>query len=122
MITDVDGNEYFAMLENIQKMSTYAAVFDDLEGRPLVRQTSNATSDTRRCLNYRRQRALHYRNPNNKKFYPFLFLEVHPMKGLLLYRSFDDEEMLKPHPLIAQNAWLEFMLVCCTPVMRCGLR
>ena len=70
--------------------------------------------------NYAGQRPLKERDIDNKKVFPFSYLEILPMKGEYHYRYFDDKDQLDPPRMIAQNPWLGFMVVCCTPMVRCG--
>ena len=59
-----------------------------------------------------------------EKIYPFSYLEVNQQKGKFAYKfyEYEDGEMkLEERPkLIAQNGWLGFMTIWCTPMTRCG--
>lgn len=128
VITDVDGNEFFVLLDLKGGMGSYEAVFGDLEGRRLVCVKRHICRQFWRdgyyfCTyykNYPGQRALKEKDCEGKKVYPFSYLEFHPMKGMFFYREFDDLEQLRDPRLIGQNPWLGFMLACCTPLLRFG--
>ena len=108
-------------------MRSYEAVFGDLDGRRLVcvkRHIIKAFwKDGFYFCTYRPnwpgQKALHERDVDNKKVYPFSYLQITPMKGRFFYRLFQGEELGKVK-LVAENPWLGFMAVCCTPMIRCG--
>lgn len=59
-----------------------------------------------------------------EKIYPFSYLQVNQQKGKFAYffYEFEDGEMkLEERPkLVAQNGWLGFMTIWCTPMTRCG--
>jgi hypothetical protein len=61
---------------------------------------------------------------HTEKLYPFSYLEVNQQKGKFAYYfyEFEDGEMkLEERPkLVAQNGWLGFMTIWCTPMVRCG--
>lgn len=128
MITDVDGNEIFVVLEQTNEMRSYEVVFGDLEGRRLVCVKRHLMKAFWRdgfyfCTywpNYPGQKALSDRDCDNKKVYPFSYVEIQPLKGKYLYRHFDGHERLKAPRMVSQNPWLGFMTVCCTPAMRFG--
>jgi len=128
VITDVDGNEIFVVIEQTNQMRSYEVVIGDLDGRRLVCVKRHLMKAFWRdgfyfCTyrpNYPGQKALTDRDIDNKKVYPFSYLEVQPLKGIFLYRHFDAYEQLKPPRLVSQNPWLGFMTVCCTPLMRFG--
>lgn len=128
VITDVDGNEMYVLLDQENKMRSYQAVFGDLEGRRLVCVKRHLTKAFWKdgyyfCTyrpNYPNQRPLKDRDLDNKKIYPFSYLELEPMKGRFYYKYFDDDQQLGPTRLFAENPWLGFMMVCCSPVLRCS--
>lgn len=118
----------FVLLDQTQEMRSYEAVFGDLEGRRLVcikRHLMQAFWKDGYYLctykpNYRGQQPLKERDVDNKKVYPFSYLQVNPMKGRFFYRYFDNHEGLGAPRMRADNPWLGFMVVCCTPMVRCG--
>jgi hypothetical protein len=59
-----------------------------------------------------------------EKVYPFSYVDHNPQKGKFQYKfyTFEDGEMkLEERPkLIAQNGWIGFMTIWCTPMTRCG--
>lgn len=61
---------------------------------------------------------------HTEKVYPFSYLDVNQQKGKFAYKfyEFEDGEMkLEERPkLVAQNGWLGFMTIWCTPMTRCG--
>ena len=57
---------------------------------------------------------------DNKKVYPFSYLQIVPMKGRFFYRIFEGGDELGKVKMVAENPWLGFMTVCCTPMIRCG--
>lgn len=128
MITDVDGNEIFVVVEQTNEMRSYEVVIGDLDGRRLVCVKRHLVKAFWRdgfyfCTyrpNYPGQKALSDRDIDNKKVYPFSYLEIQPLKGIFYYRHFDAYEQLKPPRLTSQNPWFGFMTVCCTPMMRFG--
>lgn len=128
VITDVDGNEIFVIVEQTNEMRSYEIVLGDLDGRRLVCVKRHLMKAFWRdgfyfCTyraNYPGQKALTDRDIDNKKIYPFAYLEIHPMKGRFIYRHFDRKEKLKPPRMISTNPWFGFMVVCCTPLMRFG--
>ena len=128
MITDYEGTEMFVLLDQTQEMRSYEAVFGDLEGRRLVCIKRHLIKAFWRdgyylCTykpNYQGQRPLAERDVDNKKVFPFSYLQVNPMKGRFFYRYFDNQEGLGPPRMRAMNPWLGFMIVCCTPMVRCG--
>jgi hypothetical protein len=128
VITDVDGNERYVLLDQENKMRSYQAVFGDLEGRRLVCVKRHLTRAFWRdgfyfCTyrpNYPNQRPLKDRDLDNKKIYPFSYLQLEPMKGRFYYKYFDDDQQLGPTRLFAENPWLGFMMVCCSPLLRCS--
>lgn len=128
MITDTDGNEIYVLLDQTNSMRTYEAIFGDLEGRKLCCVRRHITRAFWKdgyyfCTyrpNYPNQRPLIDRDVDNKKVFPFAYLQVFPVKGRFLYRVYDSKEELDPPRLVAQNPWLGYMSVCCTPVVRFG--
>lgn len=128
VITDVDGNEIFVILEQTNEMRSFEVIFGDLEGRKLVCVKRHLMKAFWRdgfyfCTyrpNYPGQKPLTDRDVGNKKVYPFSYLEIQPLKGRFLYRHFDNQERLKPPRMLSQNPWVGFMMVCCTPLMRFG--
>lgn len=128
VITDVDGNEIFVVLEQTNEMRSFEVIFGDLEGRKLVCVKRHLMKAIWRdgfyfCTyrpNYPGQKPLSDRDIGNKKVYPFSYLEIQPLKGRFLYRHFDNQERLKPPRMLSQNPWVGFMMVCCTPLMRMG--
>jgi len=128
VITDYEGTEMFVLLDQTQEMRSYEAIFGDLEGRRLVCIKRHLIQAFWRdgyylCTykpNYQGQRPLQERDVDNKKVYPFSYLQVNPVKGRFFYRYFDNQEGLGPPRMRAMNPWLGFMVVCCTPMIRCG--
>lgn len=128
VITDIDGNEIFVILEQTNEMRSFEVIFGDLEGRKLVCVKRHLMKAFWRdgfyfCTyrpNYPGQKPLKDRDVGNKKVYPFSYLEIQPLKGRFLYRHFDNQERLKPPRMLSQNPWVGFMMVCCTPLMRFG--
>jgi hypothetical protein len=128
VITDVEGNEIFVILEQTNEMRSFEVIFGDLEGRKLVCVKRHLMKAFWRdgfyfCTyrpNYPGQKPLTDRDVGNKKVYPFSYLEIQPLKGRFLYRYFDSQERLKPPRMLSQNPWVGFMMVCCTPLMRFG--
>ena len=109
-------------------MRSYEAVFGDMYGRRLVcvkRHLLKAfwCDGYYFCTyqpNYPGQRALKETDCDNKKVYPFSYLEVYPLKGRYVYRLFGSDEKLRAPRMVAMNPWYGFMTVCCTPLMRSG--
>lgn len=128
VITDYEGTEMFVLLDQTQEMRSYEAVFGDLDGRRLVCIKRHLMQAFWRdgyylCTykpNYKNQRPLAERDVDNKKVYPFSYLQVNPIKGRFFYRYFDNQEGLGPPRMRAMNPWLGYMIVCCTPMVRCG--
>jgi hypothetical protein len=128
VITDYEGTEMFVLLDQVQHMRSYEAIFGDLDGRRLVCIKRHLISAFWRdgyyfCTyqpNYKHQKPLIERDVDNKKVYPFSYLQVNPMKGRFYYRLFDNQEGLSPPKMRAENPWLGFMVVCCTPIVRTG--
>ena len=128
VITDYEGTEMFVLLDQVQEMRSYEAIFGDLDGRRLVCIKRHLISAFWRdgyyfCTyqpNYKNQRPLLERDVDNKKVYPFSYLQVNPMKGRFYYRLFDNQEGLSPPKMRAENPWLGYMVVCCTPLVRSG--
>lgn len=128
VITDQDGNEMFVLLDQINEMRSYEAVFGDLDGRRLVCVKRHVIKQFWRdgfffCTyrpNFPSQTPLHEKDIDNKKLYPFAYLQISPLKGRFFYRIFDGEDDLSKPKLVAENPWLGFMVVCCTPMIRCG--
>jgi hypothetical protein len=118
----------FVLLDQTQEMRSYEAVFGDLEGRRLVCIKRHVIKAFWKdgyyfCTyrpNYPGQLPLKDRDIDNKKVYPFSYLQVNPMKGRFFYRYFDNQGGLSPPKMRADNPWLGFMVVCCTPMVRCG--
>jgi hypothetical protein len=118
----------FVLLDQVQQMRSYEAIFGDLDGRRLVCIKRHLISAFWRdgyyfCTykpNYKNQRPLLERDVDNKKVYPFSYLQVSPMKGRFYYRMFDNQEGLSPPKMRSENPWLGFMVVCCTPMVRTG--
>jgi hypothetical protein len=128
VITDYDGNEMFVLLDQDNGMRSYEAVFGDLDGRRLVCVKRHLQRAFWRdgfyfCTykpNYAGQRPLTEHDVDNKKLYPFSYLQVSPLKGRFFYRLFNADEELDAPKMKAENQWLGFMSVCCTPAVRCG--
>jgi hypothetical protein len=128
VITDYDGNEMFVLLDHTNEMRSYEAVFGDLDGRRLCCVKRHLQRAFWRdgyyfCTykpNYAGQRALTERDVDNKKLFPFSYLQVSPLKGRFFYRLFNADEELDAPRFKAENQWLGFMSVCCTPAVRCG--
>jgi hypothetical protein len=128
VITDYEGTEMFVLLDQVQQMRSYEAIFGDLDGRRLVCIKRHLITAFWRdgyylCTykpNYKNQRPLLERDVDNKKVYPFSYLQVNPMKGRFYYRMFDNQEGLSPPKMRSENPWLGFMVVCCTPIVRTG--
>jgi hypothetical protein len=128
VITDYEGNEMFVLLDQANQMRSYEAVFGDLDGRRLVCVKRHLQRAFWRdgyyfCTyrpNYAGQRPLTEHDVDNKKLYPFSYLQVSPLKGRFFYRLFNADEELDPPRMKAENPWLGFMSVCCTPAVRCG--
>ena len=118
----------FVLLDQVQQMRSYEAIFGDLDGRRLVCIKRHLITAIWRdgyyfCTykpNYKNQRPLLERDVDNKKVYPFSYLQVSPMKGRFYYRMFDNQEGLSPPKMKSENPWLGFMVVCCTPIVRTG--
>jgi hypothetical protein len=89
VITDYEGTEMFVLLDQTQEMRSYEAVFGDLEGRRLVCIKRHVIKAFWKdgyyfCTyrpNYPGQLPLKDRDIDNKKVYPFSYLQVSPMKG-----------------------------------------
>jgi hypothetical protein len=128
VITDYEGAEMFVLLDQVQHMRSYEAIFGDLDGRRLVCIKRHLIQAFWRdgyyfCTykpNYKNQRPLLERDVDNKKVYPFSYLQVSPMKGRFYYRMFDNQEGLSPPKMRSENPWLGYMVVCCTPIVRAG--
>jgi hypothetical protein len=128
VITDTEGNEMFVLLDQTQEMRSYEAVFGDLDGRRLVCVKRHLVPQFWRdgyyfCTyqpNYTNQPALSERDCDNKKVYPFSYLQVNPLKGRFFYRYFDNQMGLQPPVMKSENPWLGFMVVCATPLVRSG--
>jgi hypothetical protein len=128
VITDWDGNEIFVLLDQTNSMGSYEAVFGDLDGRRLACVKRHLLKAFWKdgyyfCTykpNYPGQKHLEERDVDNKKLYPFSYLQCIPMKGRFFYRVFDRYGTLDPPRLRAQNPWIGFMNVCCTPFIRFG--
>lgn len=128
VITDYDGNEMFVLLDHTNEMRSYEAVFGDLDGRRLVCVKRHLQRAFWRdgfyfCTykpNYSGQKPLTERDVDNKKLYPFSYLQISPIKGRFFYRLFDANEELEAPRMRAENPWLGFMSVCCTPSVRMG--
>jgi hypothetical protein len=128
VITDYEGTEMFVLLDQTQEMRSYEAVFGDLDGRRLACVKRHLMKQFWKdgyyfCTyqpNYPGQLPLKERDIDNKKVYPFSYLQVNPMKGRFFYRYFDAQGGLMPPRMRADNPWLGFMVVCCTPMVRTG--
>jgi hypothetical protein len=128
VITDYEGTEMFVLLDQTQEMRSYEAVFGDLDGRRLACVKRHLMKKFWKdgyyfCTykpNYPGQLPLKERDIDNKKVYPFSYLQVNPMKGRFFYRYFDAQGGLMPPRMRADNPWLGFMVVCCTPAVRTG--
>jgi hypothetical protein len=128
VITDFDGNEMFVLLDQTNEMRSYEAVFGDLEGRRLVCVKRHLTKQFWRdgyyfCTyqpNYPNQAALSDRDADNKRVYPHSYVQISAMKGRFFYRLFNNDQKTGPPRLVAENPWLGFMVVCCTPSVRLG--
>ncbi|CAB9512654.1 expressed unknown protein [Seminavis robusta] len=133
VICDVDGTEWFVLMECEESMRSYEAIFGDMYGhklccvrRKMMRQVWN--DGFYFCTyrpNFPNQPPLYERDCNNKKVYPFSYLEVNQQKGKFAYRfyEYEDGEMRLEDgapKLVANNAWLGFMTIWCTPMVRCG--
>lgn len=118
----------FVLLDQDNGMRSYEAVFGDLDGRRLVCVKRHLQRAFWRdgfyfCTykpNYAGQRPLTEHDVDNKKLYPFSYLQVSPLKGRFFYRLFNADEELDAPRMKAENQWLGFMSVCCTPAVRCG--
>jgi hypothetical protein len=118
----------FVLLDQANEMRSYEAVFGDLDGRRLVCVKRHLQRAFWRdgfyfCTykpNYAGQRPLTEHDVDNKKLYPFSYLQVSPLKGRFFYRLFNADEELDAPRMKAENQWLGFMSVCCTPAVRCG--
>ena len=128
VITDYDGNEMFVLLDQTNEMRSYEAVFGDLDGRRLVCIKRHLTPQFWKdgyyfCTyqpNYVNQAALTDRDADNKRVYPFSYVQITAMKGRFFYRLFNDDQTTGPPRMMAENPWLGFMSVCCTPSVRLG--
>jgi hypothetical protein len=128
VITDDQGNEIFVLMDQAQQMRSYEAVFGDLYGRRLCCVKRHLIKAFWQdgyyfCTyqpNYPGQRALKERDCENKRVYPFGYLEVYPLKGRCVYKLFGKDDKLRAPRMVAQNPWFGFMTVCCTPLMRSG--
>lgn len=128
VITDTQGNEYFALLEMDTSMRSYEAVFSDLDGRRLVCVKRHILKAFWKdgyffCTyrpNYRGQKPYGERDLDGKKIYPHSYLELNPLKGRFAYRFVDHSRQFTRPRLFADNPWLGFMMGCCTCCMRCG--
>lgn len=132
VICDVDGVEWFVLMECEQSMRSYEAIFGDMYGHKLVcvrrKMMRQVWNDGFYVCTYRpnfpNQPPLYERDCNNKKVYPFSYIEVNQQKGKFAYKFyvFEDGEMkLEERPkLVANNGWLGFMTIWCTPMVRCG--
>lgn len=128
VITDSDGNEMFVLLDQTQEMRSYEAIFGDLEGRRLCCVKRHLQAQFWKdgyyfCTyepNYHGQRALSDRDIDNKRVYPYSYLQINPMKGRFYYRMFDNQEGLGPPKLRAEHPWLGYMVVAATPAVRTG--
>jgi hypothetical protein len=118
----------FVLLDQDNGMRSYEAVFGDLDGRRLVCVKRHLQRAFWRdgfyfCTykpNYPGQRPLTEHDVDNKRLYPFSYLQVSPLKGRFFYRLFNADEELDAPRMKAENQWLGFMSVCCTPAVRCG--
>lgn len=128
VITDDEGEEMFVLLDQTNEMRSYEAIFGDLDGRRLVCVKRHLIKAFWKdgfyfCTyrpNYFGQKPLDERDVDNKKLYPFSYLQVSTMKGRFFYCNIDNHEELEPPRLTAENPWLGYMVVCCTPFMGCG--
>jgi hypothetical protein len=128
VVTDWEGNEIFVLLDQTNTMSSYEAVFGDLEGRRLCCVKRHLLKAFWKdgyyfCTyrpNYPGQKHLEERDVDNKRLYPFSYLQCVPLKGRFFYRVFDRYGTLDPPRMRSQNPWLGFMSVCCTPLIRFG--
>jgi hypothetical protein len=128
VITDSDGNEMFVLLDQTQEMRSYEAIFGDLDGRRLCCVKRHLQAQFWKdgyyfCTyepNYHGQRALSDRDIDNKRVYPYSYLQINPMKGRFYYRLFDNQEGLGPPKLKAEHPWMGYMVVAATPSVRTG--
>jgi len=118
----------FVLLDQTNEMRSYEAVFGDLEGRRLVCIKRHLTKQFWKdgyylCTyqpNYRGQAALTDRDVDNKRVYPFSYVQVGAMKGRFFYRLFNNNMQTGPPRMMAENPWLGFMVVCCSTGVRLG--
>lgn len=133
VICDEEGIEWFVLMECDTSMRSYEAIFGDMYGHKLVcvrRKMMRAIWDDGFYIctyrpNFPNQPPLYERDCNNKKVYPFSYLEVNQQKGKFAYRfyEYEDGEMRLEDglpKLVACNGWLGFMTIWCTPMVRCG--
>ncbi|GAX11617.1 hypothetical protein FisN_1Lh017 [Fistulifera solaris] len=128
VITDYDGNEMFVLLDQTNEMRSYEAVFGDLEGRRLVCIKRHLMKEFWKdgyyiCTykpNWPDQPPLTDRDVDNKKVYPFSYVQVTAMKGRFFYRLFNNDMKTGPPRMMAENPWMGFMVVCCTNAVRFG--
>ena len=118
----------FVLLDQTNEMRSYEAVFGDLEGRRLVCVKRHLSKQFWKdgyyfCTyqpNWRGQQPLSDRDVDNKRVYPFSYMQVTAMKGRFFYRLFNHDQKTGPPRLMAENPWMGFMVVCCTPAVRMG--
>lgn len=128
VITDYEGTEMFVLLDQTNEMRSYEAIFGDLEGRRLVCVKRHLSAQFWKdgyyfCTyqpNWKGQAALADRDIDNKRVYPFSYLQVTAMKGRFFYRLFNNDQKTGPPRMMAENPWLGFMVVCCTNAVRMG--
>lgn len=118
----------FVLLDQTNEMRSYEAVFGDLEGRRLVCIKRHLMKEFWKdgyyiCTyqpNWPDQPPLTDRDVDNKKVYPFSYVQVTAMKGRFFYRLFNNDMKTGPPRMMAENPWMGFMVVCCTNAVRFG--
>lgn len=132
VICDVDGQEWFVLMECETSMRSYEAIFGDMYGHKLIcvrrKMMKQVWNDGFYICTYRpnfpNQPPLYERDCNNRKVYPFSYMEVNQQKGkfaYFFYEYVDGEMKLEERPkLVACNGWLGFMTIWCTPMVRLG--
>lgn len=132
VMCDNEGTEWFVLMECDTSMRSYEAIFGDMHGHKLVcvrrKMMKKVWADGFYICTYKpnfpNQPPLYERDCNNKKIYPFSYLDVNQQKGKFAYKFYEYEEgemKLEERPkLIAQNGWLGFMTIWCTPMTRLG--
>jgi len=131
VICDTEGNEWFVLQETDKGMRSYEGIFGDLDGHKMIcvrRKMIRAvwTDGFYFCTykpNWTDQPALFERDVNNRRIYPFSFMEIAPQKGRFAYKlyTFEDGQMeLERRPmLVSDNGFMGVMTIWCTPMTRC---